>query len=283
MTPERTALRAATLERRRRTRGRTLSLPALLLASGVAFGAADPPPRPAVDLPATWTLLQHYSDEFEGGTLDRSKWVDQLKPWGEWTWDTALVRVADGRLRLGMSYEKHLRDGRQLNYRGGIVRSAAPPIRYGYFEARIKAAPRWPGVATAFWLYRNTAEYWTEIDIVEMMQRRTSRTVIDRSLYVLRGDFVPSLPIRQKYSWDGGWDPSADFHVFSCLWTPADIRIFVDGQLLAVEPNRYWHRPMDVVLSVGLRAPLNKIPSSDDFPTWMLVDYVRVWGDPTKP
>jgi hypothetical protein len=70
--------------------------------------------------------------------------------------------------------------------------------------------------------------------------------------------------------------------VYSCLWTTQEIRFFVDGRLLSVEPNSYWHRPMDVVLSLGLRGPLDKIPSADGFPTWAAVDYLRVWGPVAK-
>lgn len=236
------------------------------------------PPVPKVELPPSWTLLEDYSDEFDSSGLDRSRWLDLLKPWGKWTWDAALVVVHDGRLRLGMRYDEHVRDGETLFYRGGIVRSAAQPIRYGYFEARIKATPRWPGVATAFWLFRNTPEAWTEIDIVEMMQRRNTRSVIDYSMYVLRGSFAPSVPIRENRNWDAGWDPSEDFHVYSCLWTADEIRFYVDGRLLSSEPNTYWHVPMDIVLSVGLRAPLTQQAQAEGFPTWMEVDYLRIWG-----
>jgi beta-glucanase (GH16 family) len=225
-------------------------------------------------------LLETHSDEFDRPALDRGKWLDQLTPWGDWTWDVSLVDVSGGRLRLGMSYSPHERDGRRLYYRGGIVRSSAPPVRYGYFEARIKAAPRWPGVATAFWLFRETPEYWTEIDIVEMMQRRGSRTLLDRGLWVQRSSFAPKLPVHETSNWDGGWDPSKDFHVFSALWTSEEIRTYFDGLLVATDSNQYWHFPMDVVLSVGLRAPLIGAPAAGGFPTWMEVDYVRVWGQP---
>ena len=233
-------------------------------------------------VPASWVLLESHSDEFDQPSLDRSKWLNELKPWGKWTWDASSVDVSGGRLRLGMAYRQHDRDGRRLYYWGGIVRSSAPPLRYGYFEARIKAAPRWPGVASAFWLFRNTPEYWTEIDVVEMMQRRKSRTPIDRGLWVQRGDFAPELPIHEKSTWDGGWDPSEDFHVFSALWTAEEIRTYVDGRLVATDANAYWHFPMDVVLSVGLRSPLVEEPAATGFPTWMEVDYLRVWGEPAR-
>ena len=250
-------------------------LGSFLLLAGAA-GAEQV--KPLVDLPTEWVFQPTYSDEFEGVAVDAGKWRGDVKPWGSWTWDTSLVRVQGGRLQLGMAYESHVRDGRNLYYRAGILQSRGEPRRQGYFEARIRAAPRFPGVATGFWLFRNTPEYWTEIDIVEMMQLKLDKRVIHHSLYVMRGAFAPAVPVRENRSARVDWDPSAAFHVYSCLWTEQEIRFFVDGRLLSVEPNVYWHRPMDVVLSLGLRGPLDKVAITSGFPTWAAVDYLRVWG-----
>jgi len=54
------------------------------------------------------------------------------------------------------------------------------------------------------------------------------------------------------------------------------------------KPNLYWHLPMHVTLSLGLRYPFvtykdgEMTPASgkttgDGFPTHMSIDYVRVW------
>jgi beta-glucanase (GH16 family) len=248
-------------------------------AASPAF--AEQPPASPVALPAGWVLLQAYSDEFEQRSLDKTKWSDELKPWGTWTWDPSMVAIRDGRLRLGMSYSVHERGGQDLYYKGGIVRSNAPPLTYGYFEARIKAAPRWPGVATAFWLFRNTPEYWTEIDIVEMMQGKQNKSMLNYNMYVMRGTPAPQVPVRVQRQGDADSDPSGDFHVFACLWTPLKILFFADGKLLSVEENLYWHQPMDLVLSIGLRKPLVDSANAAGFPTWVEVDYVRVWGPPS--
>ena len=63
-----------------------------------------------------------------------------------------------------MEYNEHEQAGKKLHYKSGIIKSRAAPIKYGYFEARIKAAPRQPGVCPAFWVYRREPEKWTEID-----------------------------------------------------------------------------------------------------------------------
>jgi len=241
-------------------------------------------PAPVVDdaLPASWVLLETHSDEFDAAALDQSKWQVDLPDWGTWSWRSQNVGVSGGNLLLTMAAETHERDGRQLHYTAGIVRSRAAPIRYGYVEARIRAAGRWPGVASAFWLFRNRPDYWTEIDVVEMMQRRNTRRIIDVSLYVLRDPAIQQLPVRIKQHADVDWDPAEDFHVYSCLWDAGRVRHYVDGRLVLESPNEHWHQPLDVVLSLGLRSPLDTTPDPDGFPTRMAVDYVRVWGPPIQ-
>lgn len=250
----------------------------MLGASRTAADEMDWRPAFRVQLPDNWAFKTAYSDEFDGVSLEAKKWDDHLPPWGAWTWNRDLVQVREGRLHLGMNYSPHLRDGEALFYEAAVVHTRATPLRYGYFEARIKAAPRWPGVATAFWLFRNTAEYWTEIDVVEMMQRRNTKSIIDHSQYVMRGTAATSLPVRIKREAEVAWDPSAGFHVYSCLWTEQEISYFVDGRILSSEKNDYWHEPMDIVVSVALRQPLVRTPESAGFPMSAEFDYVRVWG-----
>jgi beta-glucanase (GH16 family) len=250
----------------------------LLASSFGALSEGGPDVQPSVDVvPAGWIMGESYSDEFGGVALDERRWQIDVPSWGAWSWNRDLVEVRAGRLWLGMAFRPHSRDGKQLYYQGGIVRSKSPPLLYGYVEARIKAAARWPGVATAFWMFRNTPEYWTEIDIVEMMQRRLSKRTLDFSQYVMRGTKAQALPVRIKREAKVAWDPSEGFHKYAVLWTEAGISYFADGVLLSQEANEYWHEPMDLVLSVALRKPLDLLADSDGFPTWAEVDYVRVW------
>lgn len=263
----------------------------VLLAMGIGIASCSvavadrlpsPPeqPEPDVRIPSDWAYLSEYSDEFPGDALDRSKWQTDVPSWGSWSWGPDAVQVRNGTLWLRMFRRQHRRDGESLYYVGGIVRSRAAGLRYGYVEARIKAAPRFPGVASAFWLFRNTPDYWTEIDIAELMQRRLSRSVVDFSMYVLRDGKSAQLPPRYKSDANVQWDPSADFHTYALMWTPESIIHLVDGVTISSQANRYWHREMDVVLSIGLRAPLDDWPSASGFPTAMIVDYVRCWGPP---
>ena len=63
--------------------------------------------------------------------------------------------------------------------------------------------------------------------------------------------------------------------------------LYVDGVEIGRKNNVYWHRQMNVALSLGLRAPCaifqqnRLVPAanqpSEGFPTSMKIDNVRVW------
>lgn len=228
---------------------------------------------------SAWRLLPQYSDEFDGAGLDVAKWDNDVPDWGVWSWEPGNVWVSDGKLNLRMEYAKHQRGWQTLYYKSGIVKSRAPAVRYGYFEARIKAASRYPGVAPAFWAYRQGQDEWTEIDFVELTQRSRDVKLIDTNVHVFRQPaFSGALPLQEERSWMAPWDPRDDFHVYGCEWNKGEIRWYIDGRLVQARQNEHWHQPLDVVVSFGVRGELKKAASAEGFPTTFQVDYVRVWS-----
>lgn len=91
-----------------------------------------------------------------------------------------------------------------------------------------------------------------------------ARVIGGSALVVLGGEPAP-------------WDPGDDFHVFGCCWSEKEIKWYVDGRLVKTRPNEYWHQPLDLTLSLGVREPLKDAPSATRFPTVFQVDYGRVW------
>jgi beta-glucanase (GH16 family) len=240
-------------------------------------GAAEA--KPLYSLNTAWKLQTQYSDEFDDGELDHAKWDNDVPDWGVWSWEPGNVWVDNGRLNLRMEYGEHRRGAWTLYYKSGIVKSRAPPVRYGYFEARIKAANRYPGVAPAFWAYRQDADEWTEIDFVELTQRRRDVKIIDTNVHVFKqAKFTGMLPLQEERSWMASWDPRDDFHVYGCEWDRDEIRWYVDGQPVQSRHNDFWHQALDVVISFGVRGDLKKQASAEGFPTVFQVDYVRVWS-----
>jgi beta-glucanase (GH16 family) len=89
--------------------------------------------------------------------------------------------------------------------------------------------------------------------------------------------FPGPLPLQEERTWKAPWDPRAAFHVYGCEWDAKEIRWYVDGRLIQARKNDYWHQPLDLALSMGVRGALKTTPSKVGFPTTFQVDYVRVW------
>lgn len=243
--------------------------------------ATSPDARP-------WVLQPAFSDEFDAPTLDLEKWDSQIPSWGLWTWSAENVRVEGGLLKLRTEYKEHDRKGKKIFYTSGEIRSKAPPIRYGFFEARLKTAPLYPGVSPAFWLYRTEPDVWTEMDF-ELCQSPWVN-VNGANTFVFRHPRLPPLPpadekkpakkgprIAEIGNWDMKVDPRKGFHVYGIEWDETTIRWYCDGKIVRTRKNEYWDQPLDLIVSLGLRNPYAIKPKAEGFPTEFEVDYVRVW------
>jgi beta-glucanase (GH16 family) len=276
---------------------------ALLAGATLQSSIAAPEAAKPVGGPGgSWELLSTFSDEFETEDLNGAKWDWQPPSWGTWSWDPANVFVQRGILHLRMRHEPHRRGGEQLFYKSGILRSRAK-ITYGYFEARIKGCALFPGACPAFWMYsegrKSGAIRYSEIDIVELQQTHAGQSApnrIDLNLHCRIEDAQgketwirpKQNPELCRHFWIAPWDPRDEFHVYGCHVTRDAITWYIDGLEVARAENRYWHLPMHVTLSLGLRAPYERHVNGDrltvpekslpaGFPTEMTVDYVRVW------
>lgn len=241
-----------------------------------------------------WTLVEAYSDDFNQKGIARDKWNTEPRSWGRtWSWSGANASLADGNLRLKMMYSPHKVHRRKQYYTSGILESRKP-VLYGYFEARIKGSYPQPGTCPAFWLGGHKVlqyeDNWTEIDILEAGRYAQTVKHVFRPYYVTHKVRVfqhpdaPTLSPQGRREWmhdvGGGlvsWDPSAQYHVYGLEWTPRVIRTYVDGELQGTISNRWWHKPLLVILSLGLRKPYMEEPSPEGFPAVMSVDYIRVW------
>jgi beta-glucanase (GH16 family) len=256
----------------------------LVLATGGVFArgpdqSISKDAKPMHTLNHGWKLVPQLSDEFDGAALDADKWDNDVADWGVWSWEPENAWVENGNLNVRMEYVEHQRGWQTLYYKSGIVKSKAPPIRYGYFETRIKGAARYPGVAPAFWAYRDDGDEWTEIDFVELTQRNLGPKLIDTNVQVIKQPAFPyALPLVEERTWKAPWDPRDDFHVYGCEWDEKEIRWYIDGILVQARRNQYWHQALDIVISFGVRGELKTAPSMEGFPTAFQVDYVRVWS-----
>ncbi len=264
----------------------------------------------------TWEFVATHSDEFNGDDIDRQKWNVDTEDFGVWSWEPENVVQRMGSMHLRMVHKEHTRGKQTLYYTSGMARNDKT-ITYGYFEAKVKGCSRYPGASPSFWLYSigpqnryqatdgETVAY-SEIDVIELQQsefdfetkKHFPVTRIDCNLHTTlirdgKREWVRpnNRPDLCQNHYDAPWDPREDYHVYGVQNSRDWIVWYIDGKEVARKPNLYWHIPMHITLSLGLRYPFvayengERVPvpektTGDGFPTHMSVDYVRVWQRP---
>jgi beta-glucanase (GH16 family) len=247
-----------------------------------------------------------FSDEFNGNSLDRTKW--ELCPeWdrqGRSSWRDDMVSVSDGMLRLKFRRDAALGASRSRNrevadnwIRAGAIRSLAKNYNplfensYGYYEARIKF-PVVSGTWGAFWLMSRTqwiltdeGRIGTEIDIVESIGNHEGRynAALHWNGYGAHHKSVGSDNVVMPVNiYDG------EFHIFSLDWSPSEYIFYVNGiELWRVDGGAQFRNsginqnPNYIKFSVESAVWAGAIP--EDFTeAEMLVDYVRVYNQPRR-
>ena len=253
-----------------------------------------------------WVIKWNRSDDFNKDEVDWKKWFKKPENFGAWTWDNDRnVAVKDGVLSLTLRQEP----GEVVSYTSGMLKSYSTGT-YGYYEARIKGAALFPGACPAFWLYSriddSVAEKgkvrYSEIDIVEITQRGNAvegnERIMDHNLHTILSNGEKGNTGRewrrphlftegQALEYKAPFDPREGFHTYGCLVEAEEIVWYVDGLEIGRKKNEFWHRKMNVALSLGLREPYavftnNRLVPVESkkggaFPTSMEVDYIRVW------
>lgn len=278
-----------------------------------------------------WQLKGNRSDDFTGSQLNTQKWQSAPKSLvvGAWTFDKNNAYLSDGKLNIKVTQDTHVRKfpdvclggkkvDRALYYKSGAVQSYSDGV-YGFYEAKIKGVKVFPGLSPAFWLYSDGHPFadrhvvgsvdYSEIDIVELQQAdwhgpkfddADPINVMDHNLHARivgeNGKAVwkrpKAYPAQQLLRFEAPFDPSEAFHTYAVENRKDRIFWYVDGELVGSKENLYWHRPMHVIFSMGLRRQFIKYNpecqradpnpasiTSVGFPedATMQVDYVKVW------
>ncbi len=262
----------------------------LFLASAtVTLAVCGPTTTRRTDAPAApsrnWSLVWH--DEFDGPTLDRTKWVWETGGggWGNnelefYTARPENARVEDGHLVIEARQEPF---GNRQYTSARLKTQGLAAWKYGRIEARIRI-PRGQGMWPAFWMLGGRCEQvgWPtcgEIDIMENIGREPRRvhgTVHGPGYSGARG-------VSAAYSLRA--DAFADnYHVFAVEWQAGAIVWYADSAVYAtVTPNTVsgtwvFDHPFFILLNVAVGGSWPGSPDSTTvFPQTMLVDYVRVY------
>jgi beta-glucanase (GH16 family) len=290
----------------------TLLLPLAVVGSAQAKGKPQPSgtTAPAATGPvcgdvvllkpdgSPWTCS--FADDFDGRSLDATKWTPQLS--------SALGQTMSGECRVdspsNLSVSKgslHLTARRAAEPffcstpTGGYwTRYSAAGVSsghkfsqaYGRVEMRVRfPSTRVAGAQATMWLYPQQLTYgaWPasgEIDLAEW--------------YSVRPDYVMPLlhylgdsddPMRANWFCTVG--DVTDFHTYAMVWTPQAISFVYDGKTCMTNsawspdglltPPAPFDKPFFLLMNQGVGANGNAVTDDTPLPATTDVDYVRVW------
>ena len=232
---------------------------------------------PALDPGNTWKLI--WSDDFNGASLDPSKWTHRPDgPRRDGWWSTKAVSL-DGQGHLVLST---LRQGNRI-ITGNIITAGKFQHRFGYYTCRVKF-PSQPGYWPTFWLTCDSVlkdgtlgRDGTEIDVFEKPRLGDQ---IEHNLHwdgygVMRqcaGHHEQIAGLSQ------GW------HTVGLWWQPAQYIFYVDGkETWRTDAGGVSQVPEYLLMSEEVGAWAGKINPAM-LADSLLVDYVRVYDPvPTQP
>jgi len=260
-------------------RGLTLSLSIFCLLLPQGFSWAAPPGNPS-----EWVMT--FSDEFDGTSLDLSKWATTYAGGGrtnndelEWYVDNAQI-VSNGTLKL---VAKHESAHSGFPYTSGMISGHKSFSQmYGYFEIRMKI-PAGKGFWPAFWLLPLPNAWPPEIDVMENLGHDT-HTIYMTHHYATNYPNVGGGKGGQHGGAYTGPDYSADFHTYGVEWSATAIVWYFDG----VERYRstehiplagYGFTGMYVIANLAVGGSWPGAPdASTVFPNQLEIDYIRVYS-----
>jgi beta-glucanase (GH16 family) len=233
-----------------------------------------------------WNLV--WADEFDGATLDLSKWSYQIGgSWGNNELQYYGTNANNSYLDNGYLHIV----GRQEtvgsnNYTSARIRSRYKgDFKYGKIEARMKL-PAGQGLWPAFWLMPSDDIYgvWPqsgEVDIMEFLGHQTNK--IYGTLHASNNGVHVSS--QANYVLPTG-NYTDEYHVFSVVWKPDTIRFYVDNIHYGTKTaaNLSGSFPFDQRFYILLNLAIGgNWPGAPDittvFPADMSVDYVRVYQE----
>ena len=245
-----------------------------------------------------WTLV--WNDEFDGESVDTSKWDFDLgngffdyrthawvPGWGNeelqyYTQDPANVSVRDSLLYI-RALKEPLHGCGYTSARLKTRRRDGTPLfvkQYGRFEVRAKV-PYGKGLWPALWMLPQDDAYgpWAasgEIDIMEIVGEKPAE-------YLGSIHFGSTFPRRELVTHVHGFangSTVADFHVYAVEWEPDEIRWLVDGEVWATQ--RFWWSCSRQRAGKGVpprsAADLNRWPAPFDRPFYLVMN-VAVGGN----
>lgn len=236
-----------------------------------------------------------WSDEFDGDSLDYSKWGVEQNAFGGGNSELQIytdrrdnVRVADGHLIIEARRDNANISGTTREYSSGRVRTKhRGDWKYGRIDVRAQL-PSGAGMWPAIWMLPTEDRYggWAASGEIDIMEFKGSEPETVHGTLHYGGPWPKNQYSGHHFTLPSGTF-SEDFHTFSIDWTPGKIEWYVDGELYQTQTT--WSStggkfpaPFDqefhLVLNLAVGGHFVKPPDAQTkFPQQMLVDYVRVY------
>jgi beta-glucanase (GH16 family) len=241
-----------------------------------------------------WELV--WSDEFEGDSIDESKWTFDF---GNWGWGnnelqyytdnrSENARIEDGILVIEARKNDMGQDwtSTRMTTRGKVS------FLYGKIEFRAKV-PREKGNWAAGWTLgddyvdEKSWPYSGEIDIMESVGYEVdnetgdgiAHSTVHTPAYYFKINNQISSTIDVK-------NIAGEFHTYAVEWTPTEIRGYVNGEQYYVydktanELEWPFNKPQNIILNLAMGGGWGGAQGMDESVTSqkLLIDYVRVFG-----
>lgn len=225
-----------------------------------------------------------WSDEFNGDSIDYSKWGYDLggSGWGNNELEYYTDRRENSYVSNGVLHIRALKE----NYGGRSYTSARMlskgkfEFNFGYIEARI-ALPSGMGIWPAFWMLGQNIDSvsWPacgEIDIIEAIN--TENKIYSTCHWQADGQHT-------QYGQKTGTFDIVNFHTYYLQWDSEYIRAGVDGRQHyekyikdGTGQTYAFQKPFFFILNVAVGGNWPGFNIDDNqFPTEMQVDYIRVY------
>jgi len=268
--------------------------------------------RSANSAPALFTLAQRssepvnldgyakvFSEEFDGTTLDRSRWKTAL-PWGP---DTTINRETQYFVNIfgnsPLAYDPFVFTGETVQitgintppelaeaannkpYLSGVLTTSDYfEMTYGYLEMNAKLAGG-EGLLSTFFLFNQDFEKnKPEIDIIEFIGSRPDKAYQTYHYYdsnrarFRSGEKHSSPTMETVYS-----SPlSEGFHNYSVLWEEELVIWYIDGiEVRRLTGPRVSDEPMNIIAQLVIGSEWIGAPAASAIPAVLEIDYIRAW------
>ncbi|GAA4272992.1 RICIN domain-containing protein [Aquimarina gracilis] len=209
-----------------------------------------------------WEKVEALSDEFNGNSLNTSKWAVNVSTWigrPPGIFKQNAVKVKDGKLQF-TAYKlssPETVNGNVYTHAGALVRSLKNQT-YGYYECRMKANKTF--MSSTFWLINKRNEgsdcdvRVTELDITETVGVNSNganwvNTTINsmNSNTHSRGTTCNNTPVGQEGGKASLGEPSwKGYHTYGAWWKNKDeVLFYLDGKFVyKIKPPANFNLPM---------------------------------------